>query len=144
MSAGRGKAFEAAFSKALKAEFGDNCFRIPDGDARAKVQMPGDFIAYGRLTWLIECKSTVDNSFPFRNVQEHQLVTLTRWEDSDAKRMSLIAIHYARHGRMFLLRPSDFIAEMLSCGRKSLTVEKAAELGIECKRKGGIWSLGMP
>lgn len=147
MTKGRGKAFEAAFSKSLKAEFGESCFRIPDGDSRSKIQMPGDFIAYGALTWLIECKSTEEASFPFRNVQPHQVATLLRWQDSEAKRMSLIAIHYAKFGRMFLFPIESYVEEgvrLTEAGRKSMPIDSAEKVGIECRKEGGVWKLGMP
>lgn len=155
-----GKAFEYEFSRSLKAMPGYS-FRLLDGGANVRIKQPGDFIYCGEITWLIECKNTKRKSFPFANIQGHQLHSLLCWDGSRGpgwdfmtdegmqwvetkSRASLVAIRYETEKRMFLVPIHDLIGEMRNSGRASLNVERAAEIGIECKKKGGVWDLGMP
>lgn len=163
MAEARGKGFEAEFSRSLKALPGFG-FRLLDGGPNVRIKQPGDFIYCGEITWLIECKNTKQKSFPFRNIQPHQIKSLLAWEQSDTisealarkndnymlylmkggkrGRLSLVAIRYETYGRMFLCPVRDILEEMETA--KSMSVDRAAEVGIECKKSNGIWLLGMP
>lgn len=163
MAEARGKGFEAEFSRSLKALPGFG-FRLLDGGPNVRIKQPGDFIYCGAITWLIECKTTKQRSFPFRNIQPHQIESLMCWEQADtfsdalAKRndrymeyllendergrLSLVAIRYETYGRMFLCPIRDIVNEMETA--KSMSVERASQVGIECKKQNGVWLLGLP
>lgn len=141
MSESRGKLFEREFRKGLLLLDGI-CIRLHDGCAGPKtMKQPADFVyadKAGIVTFLIECKSTSQNSFPFANLKKHQLESLLSWQqDSWGTRVGLVALEYWKHRRTFLLRASDVQAEINSGERKSLPLCKAEEVGIEIFRKNG-------
>ena len=144
MASNRGKLFEREFRKGLLLLPGMG-IRLFDGTNMAKVRMPGDFIyaAMSGKTFLIECKSTSQNSFPFANFKEHQLPDLLRWQEGGfGNRVGMVAVEFWKHGRTFLLSPSDVQYEKNFGGRKSLTLDKAEELGFElsrCKDASGFY-----
>ncbi len=144
-----GKAFEYEMARSLRHLVSLNpgsemWFRLYDGGGNIVERQPGDFIYAGALTWLIECKNTKRKSFPFEQIKPHQVESLLLWEREDAKRVALVAIRYETEKRMFLVPIHEIAAEINGSGRKSLHVDRAAELGIECRKSQGIWDLGLP
>lgn len=137
MTSNRGKLFEREFRKGLLLLPGMG-IRLYDGTNVARVQMPGDFIYASTkgATFLIECKSTQENSLPYANFSEHQLVDLHEWRHPYT-RSSIVAIEYWKHRRAFLLKAEDVIYEKSMGTRKSLPIDRAAELGIEIERVRG-------
>lgn len=149
MPSNRGKLFEREFRKGLSLLPGME-IRLFDGTNIARMQMPGDFIyaACSGKTFLIECKSTQENSFPYANFASHQLPDLMLWEMAGhGNRFGVVAIEFWKHKRTFLLSPYDVAYEKNFGGRKSLTLDKAEELGVEIERikdeSGFYYTLGV-
>ena len=149
MASNRGKLFEREFRKGLLLLPGMG-IRLYDGTNVARIQMPGDFIyaACSGKTFLIECKSTQENSFPYANFQPHQLPDLMRWQIAgNGNRYGLVAIEFWKHKRTFLISPYDIAYEKNFGERKSLTLDKAEQLGFEVKRfkdeSGFAYTLGV-
>ena len=135
-----GKLFESRVASSLK-RLGGMSMRVLDGGAMAKVPQWCDYIyaPVGARTYFVECKSTGERSLPFANIRDHQIDDLVDIADgSGGTRIGLFAIEFRVHDRMFCIDAGKLATHMATCGRKSLTVEAAEQLGIECvKTRGG-------
>lgn len=156
-----GKAFEAEFRASLK-HFQDLSrgelfwMRLMDfmdfysihKNMQARHQ-PGDFIFIRKgIAYLIECKSTVEPSFPFDFVTDHQLSSGESWCRAGGRAFFVIKNDLRPHGlrsRVYAvpsLAYSSIRASTLALGRKSVKWEDLAKVSKELPElKAKVWNL---
>ena len=145
-----GKRFEARFSKSLHLLPGAS-MRIEDGGAKAKNRQIGDFAywADNGHSYIIECKATAEASFPFRNIQPHQMDNLHRFDSLGRHRHAVLAINfygddYRAENECCLIAFDDFCrlyARAGEAGRVSIPKEWIEQAGKVQERIAGGWRL---
>lgn len=156
-----GKAFEAEFRNSLKyyqdlsrGEF--YWFRLMDfmdfysihKSLQARHQ-PGDFMFIRKGTpYLIECKCTVETSFPFDFVTDHQMNSAESWTRAGGKAYFIIKHDLRPHGLRSKVYAVPIIAYMtvrastLALGRKSIKWEDLSKISKELLEiKSKTWCL---
>lgn len=146
-----GKRFEAKFKDSLDRKgyalrIQDKVFMGQDGRLLSK-EGEGDFWFFSKTgdVFLIECKATGVPRFPFDKLTQEQ--SLKDFDQVAHNTHSLVALNfYEGNGRTvsrcFLIPIGDYAEYKRTCGRKSMPLSAAAEVGTECPRiKGGIWDL---
>jgi penicillin-binding protein-related factor A (putative recombinase) len=87
-------------------------------------QMPSDFYAVRySMPYLIECKSTIDNSIPFSNVKQHQVDSMKKHADAGGKSILLFGFYLESGVEIFAVNIYEYLRCYLSSDRKSLTVD---------------------
>lgn len=143
-----GKRFERKFKESLEL-LGGFAHRIEDGGRYSLNDQPGDFYYFSPdgIANLIECKATREKSFPFKLLRDSQVASLLAFERVSRSTRSWVAVNYygknvAKDNRCFLVPINGYVQYAAACGRKSLPVFAAGEIGTECpKVKGNIWAL---
>lgn len=146
-----GKRFEQKFRASVDAD--SFAMRIADKvfQAQGKIyseESEADFlVSSGAGIFLIECKATLLNNLPFRQVKDHQMNSLLEFDTSNEHAHGLLAVEFynAKSYRapkiMYLLDVNDWIAYTASSNRKSMPRSAFEQLGIECPYQGSIYAL---
>lgn len=150
-----GKRFEDKMRKSLELKgyvrrIQDKVFMGQGGFPLSKPS-EGDFwyFAGNGHGFLIECKATKLKSFPFDKLRAEQEHELLRFDDVADNFHGVVAINFyadnlRERNRCFVFSIQDYMAYRGSCGRASMPLAVAEELGIECQRvKGGLWDVGL-
>ncbi|HKM30404.1 MAG TPA: Holliday junction resolvase RecU [Bacilli bacterium] len=73
-----------------------------------------------------EAKETVNLSFSFKHIFEHQIIHLTKVQEHGG--IAFVIIYFKKVNEIYIINISDFLTLMKN-GFKSITIEKAKELG---------------
>lgn len=146
-----GKRFEEKFKESLDRKgyalrIQDKVFMGQNGRLLSK-EGEGDFWYFAKSgdVYLIECKATGVPRFPFDKLTQEQ--SLVDFEAVAESYHSLVALNFygeniRTDNRCFLIPIWDYLDYKLTCGRKSMPLSAAEQVGTECPRiKGNIWDL---
>lgn len=123
-------------------------YRIEDGGGRAKNEQPADFAFFGDSGRCchIECKET-DGGKPFelRRIEGHQLEWLTAFDGLAIRFEGWVALGWRAVGRpmesvLVMVPVARVAAYEAEHGRRSIPMDDAREMGVECprmRRRGG-------
>lgn len=142
-----GKRFESRFHKSIKQLPGAS-YRILDGGRNTTIDVPGDFWFFSDdgYDYLIECKATKERSFPASHIRKNQVESLLAHDHHRERDVGIIALNFygeniRRKNNCYLIRIDDFLAYLLSEGRKSIPEKAAEEIGVRCPEASGYWVL---
>jgi len=99
-------------------------------------KQPADYLVVhkGRV-WFLECKSCHQPSFPFKNVQEHQLLELERATTAGARALFLVCDRRTRGSfRLYCIEP-EAMRNLMSGDRRSATWASLAAVSVFSKVK---------
>lgn len=146
-----GKRFEDKFKDSLDRKgyalrIQDKVFMGQNGRLLSK-EGEGDFWFFSGTgdVFLIECKATGTRRFPFEKLTQEE--SLLGFEQVAGNFHSLVALNFygenvRTDNRCFLIPIRDYMDYKLACGRKSMPLSAAEQVGTECPRiKGNIWDL---
>lgn len=140
-----GKRFEEDFLKSIPARC--DVTRLKDGggwsnatNMRFTSNNPCDFIVFSEdefgsgtgTMYMLELKSVKGKSMPFSNIKEHQLKSLC---SSGTKGVAAkFIINFRATNETFMMSAKCMLFHMDNCGRMSLSLEHAREIGRKIKQ----------